>query len=111
MEKKKWKVEFSEEATKKLGDLPDDTYDELVKIVQGFKEGKLDPIKIGQPVNFVDLKIKLKCLECDSENVEWLLDKNSDEVTFHCIACGESFWMMHNEYKEAIKKNPKQIIK
>lgn len=110
-ENKKWKVEFSKDVTEKLGDLPDDAYDELVKLVKGFKEGKLDPTKIGQSMDLADLDTKLKCPECDSEDVEWLLDKNSNEVTFHCLKCGESFWMMHDEYKNAIERNPDQIIK
>ena len=110
-ENKKWKVEFSKNVTEKLGDLPDDAYDELVKVVKGFKEGKLDPKKIGQPMDLADLDTKLKCPKCDSEEVEWMLDKNSNEVDFHCLKCGECFWMTHNEYKDAIKRNPSQIIK
>jgi len=110
-ENKKWDVEFSKEVTEKLGDLPDETYEELVKIVKGFKEGKLDPTKIGQPMDLVDLNTKLKCPECNSEDVEWMLDKNSNEVDFHCLECGESFWMTHKEYKGAIKRNPNKIIK
>lgn len=107
---KEWKIEFSDETLKKADDLPDEVYDELSKIIKGFKEGKLDPTKIGQPVDFVDLDKKLKCLECDSNDVEWILDKNSKEVTFHCLKCGESFWMTHSEYKDAVKRNPDRVI-
>ena len=42
--------------------------------------------------------------------VEWLLDKNSNEVTFHCLECSEGFWMTIKEYGNAIKKNPDCII-
>ena len=107
---KRWKVKFSDEATKKLDDLPDKVYDELVKIVKGFKDGKLNPKKVGQPINWIELDSKLKCPKCKSNKVEWLLDKNSDEATFHCLNCGESFWMTHKEYNEAVKKNPDKLI-
>lgn len=107
---KKWNVSFSEEATKKLDDMPDDVYEELTKIVKGFQTGKLDPKKVGQPVDLVELQIKLICPECKSHKVEWLLDKNSDEVTFHCLNCNESFWMTYEEYKKAIEKNKDKII-
>ena len=45
-----------------------------------------------------------------SKNVEWLLDKNSKEVTFHCLKCSGGFWMTFDEYKQAINKNPDCII-
>ena len=107
---KKWKVKFSEEAVRKLKDIPDDVYEEFEKMVKGFKEGKLDPKKVGQPIKWVELKIKLKCPDCKSNNVEWLLDKNSNEVTFHCLKCSESFWMTYEEYKKAVKRNPDKIV-
>ena len=110
MRNKKWKVEFSEEIIKKLDDIPDKAYEKFEKIIKGFKAGKLNLKKIGQPVSFVELKIKLICPECKSNKVEWLLDKNSEEVTFHCLKCGESFWMTYNEYKKAVKRNPNKII-
>ncbi len=104
--KKKWKIEFSDEVLKKFEDLPDEISEEFEKIIKGFKTGKLDLTKIGQPVDWVDLKIKLRCPKCKSENVEWLLDKNSNEVTFHCFRCSEGFWMIINDYKRAVRKNP-----
>jgi hypothetical protein len=110
-EKKEWKIEFSKEALKNVDKLPDEVYDKLSEVIKGFKEGKLDPTKIGQSVSFVELYEKLKCPECNSEEVEWLLDKNSEEVTFHCLKCSESFWMTHSEYKNAIKRNPDKLIK
>lgn len=107
---KKWKIKFSEEAHKKIDEMPDDVYEELTKTIKGFKTGKLDPKKVGQPVEWKELKIKLKCPCCKSNEVEWLLDKNSNEVTFHCLECDESFWMTHKEYKKAVKKNPDKVI-
>lgn len=107
---KKWKVKFSEEATKKSMNLPEKAYEELIKITQGFKEGRLDPRKIGQPMKIIGLKIKLKCPECKSEDVGWVLDKNCNEVYFHCLKCGESFWMTYKEYKQSIKRNPDKIV-
>ena len=109
-EPKKWKIEFSEEAMEQSKDLPDEVYGELSKIIKGLKEGKLDPTKIGQPSDWIDLDKKLKCPECHSENVEWLLDKNSNEVDFHCMECSESFWMSHEEYKITIERNPDKIV-
>src|SRR3989344_102324 len=103
---KKWKVLFSDEILSKIDDLPDKVYDKFTTLIQGFKTGKLDPKKIGKPVDWKELKIKLICSKCKSKDVEWLLDKNSDEVTFHCLNCKESFWMTHKEYKRAIKRNP-----
>lgn len=110
MKNKKWKVKFSKDIIKKLDDMPDDAYKKFEKLIKGFKTGKLDPTKVGQPINWMKLKTKLKCPECQSNKVEWLLDKNSDEVTFHCLECSESFWMTHKEYKDAIKRNPDKII-
>jgi ribosomal protein L33 len=108
--KKKWKVEFSEEALKKVEDMPDKVYEKFEKIIKGLKTGKLDPKKIGKPTKLVELKTKLKCPECKSNEVEWLLDKNSNEVTFHCLKCSECFWMTYKEYKDAIKRNPDKIV-
>lgn len=109
-ENKKWKVEFSEEVLKKSQEMPDEVYEKFEEIIEGFKTGELDPKKVGQPVDWIELNIKLKCPECESNDVEWLLDKNSDEVTFHCLKCSESFWMTHEEYKGAIKRNPNKIV-
>ena len=109
--KKRWKVKFSEEFVRKIDDMPDDVYEEFAKIVKGFKTGKLDPKKIGQPINWAELDVKLKCPECESNKVEWLLDKNSNEVTFHCLKCSENFWMTYKEYKEAVGRNPDKVIK
>lgn len=95
---------------KKFEDLPDNSAKEFEKIIKGFKTGELDPTKIGQPVDWAELKVKLKCPKCKSENVEWLLDKNSDEVTFRCHKCDEGFWMAINDYKRAVRKNPDCII-
>src|SRR3989344_4736564 len=104
--KKKWKVTFSDEVLEKFKEIPDNIVEEFEKIIKGFKTGELDPTKIGQPIDWIELKVKLKCPKCKSKNVEWLLDKNSNEVTFHCLKCSEGFWMTINEYKKAIKKNP-----
>ncbi len=109
-ENKKWKIKFSEEALKKSQEMPDEVYEKFEEIIKGFKEGKLDPKKVGQPIDWIELKIKLECPKCKSDKVEWLLDKNSDEVTFHCLKCGESFWMTHKEYKDAIKRNSDKIV-
>lgn len=108
--KKKWKVVCSEEATKKFDDLPDNVAEELGRLIKGFKTGKLDPSKVGQPIDWVELKTKLKCPECKGKKVEWLLDKNSNEVTFHCLACSESFWMTIEEYKDAVKKHSDCVV-
>lgn len=109
-ENKKWKIKCSKEFIEKSRDLPDEVYEELVKIIKCFKEGGLDPTKVGKPMDLVELKIKLLCPKCDSNNVEWFLDRNSNEVDFHCLKCVEGFWMTHNEYKDAIKRNPDKII-
>lgn len=108
--KKKWKVDFSDDVLKKFKDLPDNVVEEFEKIIKGFKTGELDPTKVGQPINWIELKVKLKCPKCKSNNVEWLLDKNSNEVTFHCLKCSESFWMTFEEYKKVVKRNPDCII-
>ena len=109
-EKKKWKVTFSDEVLEKFKEIPDNVAEEFEKIIKGFKTGELDPTKIGQPINRIELKVKLRCPECKSKNVEWLLDKNSKEVTFHCLKCSGGFWMTFDEYKQAINKNPDCII-
>ncbi|MBI2043253.1 hypothetical protein HYT25_02600 [Candidatus Pacearchaeota archaeon] len=107
---KRWKVKFSDGVLKSLENMPDETYEEFEKIIKGFKTGELDPKKIGQPVDWIELDLKLKCPGCKSNYVEWLLDKNSNEVDFHCLECNEGFWMMYDEYKKAVKRNPDKII-
>ena len=107
---KKWNIEFSGKVLKKVNNLPDETYNELVKIVKGFKEGTLDPTKVGKSMDLKELNKKLKCSNCSSKDVEWFLDKNSNEVDFHCLECDESFWMTYKEYKRAIKNNPNKLI-
>jgi hypothetical protein len=106
----KWKVVGSEKFMKQSKDLPEEVYEELTKVILGFKSGEIDPTKIGKPVDYIDLDIKLRCPSCGSYNVNWLLDKNSNEVDFHCLECDESFWMTYGEYKNAIKKNSDCII-
>ncbi len=106
-----YKVEFSEEVLKQINKMPDDVYEEFEKIIKGFKTGEIDPEKAGQPIDFIELKTKLLCPECDSNNVEWLLDKNRNEVTFHCFKCSEHFWMTKKEYHNAVKRNPNKIIR
>ncbi len=107
---KQWKVAFSSEATKKLNEIPDEVHQELERIIKGFKTGKLNPKTLGQPVDYEELFVKLECPECTSKEVEWLLDKNSEEVTFHCLKCSESFWMTHEEYKGAVSRNKDKVI-
>ena len=107
---RRWKIEFSDQAKKKVDEMPDDVYPELEKIIKGFKTGKLNPMKLGKPIDWSQVKIKLICPECKTKKVEWLLDKNSKEVDFHCVNCSESFWMTYEEYKSAIKRNPDKII-
>lgn len=109
--KKKWKIKFHEDVLKKLEEIPDDVAEEFEKLIIGFKRGEIDPRNIGQPINWIELKVKLKCPKCKSKEVEWLLDKNSNEVTFHCSACKEGFWMTYKKYKKTINKNKDCIIK
>jgi ribosomal protein L33 len=109
-EKKKYKVKFSEEVLDKYNDLPDKVVEEFEKIIKGFKEGTIDPTKLGTPIDWIELKIKLKCPKCKSNEVEWLLDKNSNEVTFNCLRCSEHFWMTKKEYEIAVKRNPDCIV-
>lgn len=109
-DKKKWNVVFSEEVLKKFEDLPDNVAEEFEKLIKGFKTGKIDPVKIGQPVDWVALDIKLKCPQCKAKDVEWLLDRSGNEVTFHCLECSESFWMTFDEYENAVRKNFDSII-
>jgi len=108
--KKKWEVKFSKEVLKKFENLPDDVSEEFEKLIIGIKTGKIDPTKISQPIDWVELKVKLKCPKCESKDVEWLLDKNSNEVTFHCLSCSDGFWMTKKEYENAIKTNQDCII-
>jgi len=108
---KGWKVKFSDEVIKELDNLPDEVYDKLTEIVKGVKEGRLDPTKIGNPVDFIDLDKKLQCPKCDSKKVEWVLDKNSKDVIFNCFKCNECFWMTYSEHKNAIKRNSHKLVR
>lgn len=108
--KKEWKVEFHENVLKKLDEIPDDVAEEFEKFIIGLKKGEIDPKKVGHPIDWVELNIKLRCPDCGSYEVEWLLDRNSNEVTFHCLSCTESFWMTYEEYKNAVNKNQDCII-
>ena len=67
-EKKKWKVTFSNEVLEKFKEIPDNVAEEFEKIIKEFKTGKLDPTKIGQPINWIELKVKLRCPECKSKS-------------------------------------------
>ncbi len=107
---KKWEVKFSDTVLKDLEKMSDGDYEKFEKIIKGFKMGGLDPRKIGKPVAWIELYSKLKCPECKSNYVEWLLDKNSNEVDFHCLECNKSFWTTYDEYKKAVKRNPDKII-
>lgn len=109
-EGKKFKVKFSKEASDSYMFLPDDVLEDFDKIIKGLKNGTINPEKIGKPVKWVELDMKLKCPKCKSSNVEWLLDKNSDEVDFCCLKCGEAFWMTNKDYKTAVEKNSDCII-
>ena len=104
------KAKREKESTKEITDRESKKWTTFEKLIIGLKTGKIDPTKIGQPVDWKELKVKLKCPKCQSKEVEWLLDKNSKEVTFHCLACSNSFWMTKKEYEKAIKKNPDCII-
>lgn len=107
---KKYKIEVSKGIMGELGNLPDDVYEEFEKLIKGFKNGIIDPEKVGKPVDWIELKLKLICPECKSENVKWLFDKNSNEVDFQCLNCNKNFWMFYGEYKKAIEKNPDKIV-
>ena len=107
---KKWKIKTSEQVMSKIDDMPDQVYEEFAKLIKGIKTGKINPTKIGTPIDWVELEVKLICPECKSVKVQWLLDRNSNEATFRCLECKEGFWMTHNEYKNAVKKNPDKII-
>ncbi|MAG01730.1 hypothetical protein CMI42_00155 [Candidatus Pacearchaeota archaeon] len=109
-EKKKWKVEFSDEFVKELEEISDDVSEEIENLIKGFKSGDIDPTRVGHSVDWMELGEKLICPDCESREVEWLLDKNSSEVDFHCLECSESFWMTYDEYKDAIKRNPDRRI-
>ena len=107
---RKWKVRFSNEVLRDFKNLPDDVSEEFEKIIVGFKTGEIDPLELGKQIDYHNLDIKLKCPDCNSNNVEWLLDKNSDEVDFNCFKCSKSFWMTYEEYKESIRKNQDKIV-
>lgn len=110
MKNKKWKIKFSDRALKQIDDMPDKAYEKLEKFIKGIKTGSLNPKLIGHSIEWVELKTKLKCPKCKSSKVEWLLDKNSNIVDFHCSNCDETFWMTYKEYKKAVKRNPDKII-
>ncbi len=105
---KKFKVTTTEEFDKQFQNVPDEVAESIEKLIKGFKTGKINPKKVGTKLK--QCEIKLICESCDSKNVSWLLDKNSNEVYFTCKDCGKTYWMTLKEYNKAIKKFPECII-
>jgi len=80
---------------------------EVEEVIQKLMKGEM----LGDKMDLVDCETQLLCGECDSDDVSWTLDKNSNEVYFKCFKCGESSWMYEDEYKATLKKYPDCIIK
>lgn len=89
-----------------LDGLPDEVKLELEEIMKKLASGEV----LGEPCDFTKCDIQLLCPRCGCSNVIWMLEKNSQEVTFNCYNCGEKFWMTVEEYKLATEKNPECII-
>ncbi|KKN12896.1 hypothetical protein LCGC14_1011920 [marine sediment metagenome] len=59
-ENKKWKVNQTESFIKDLNEIPEEdreqVFDDLDKLFKGFKDGTIDPEKIGEPIDMEKLK-------------------------------------------------------
>jgi len=108
--KKNFNVKYSKEVIEKLDDLSDKDYNKIFKgikeLVKKLEKGE-NP---GTPIDWIKPKNQLACNKCKSENVEWLLDRNSNEVDFSCYDCKNHFWMTLKDYENAVRNNPDCII-
>jgi len=115
MEKKKkgkkgYTVVMSNDVKKGIERMPRVPKKELLKVMEGFMSGEIDPMEVGKSVNFEKLTPGLRCRKCGAKEVEWLIDRSDGEVTYRCRICGEHAWMWEREYEEAVKKNPELVL-
>lgn len=53
---KKYKVKLAKGVMEDMEDVPEDVEKELNNLIKGFKDGSIDPKKIGEPVNMEKLR-------------------------------------------------------
>jgi hypothetical protein len=58
----------------------------------------------------VDAPIKLLCGQCGSKQIDWIVDKGSNEILYECFDCGERGWMTMYEYKKACKRFQESVF-
>lgn len=90
----------------KLNNLPKDDKEKIENALDKLAKGEIE----GEPFKPVELKKKLRCMNCNSKNIYWFQDENSKEVHYFCEKCGESAWMYDWEYEQALERYPEMII-
>lgn len=80
---------------------------EFNEILDRLEKGEI----LGSAMEIEDCEIYLKCAQCGSKNIKWMLDKAHNEVIFNCKDCNNSGWMYKEDYEDAIKRHPDCIIK
>ena len=56
MHKKGYKIMSHPDIMKDMEDMPDDVAEELEKLFKGFKDGTIDPVDVGEPVDLKELE-------------------------------------------------------
>lgn len=89
-----------------MDELPEEYKPEFEEIFDKLAKGEIE----GDPMDIQPILLKLVCGKCDSRNISWSIDTNSNEVYYHCHNCKEHGWMTLEEYVNAIKKYPESIF-
>lgn len=90
-----------------LAKVPKELKAEFDQIIDRLQQGE----DLGEPMDLEPCKDQLVCVKCGSQEVSWVLDKNSKEVMFRCKACKYSYSMTEQEYLEAVELNLDCVIK
>ena len=95
--------------------IPLQTQNDINKLPTQDKKAILDALKLisnmtveallSKSTKFepVEAPVKLLCGQCGSKQIDWFVDKGSNEVLYGCLNCGENGWMTMYEYRKACK--------
>ena len=91
---------------KVMDEIPEDAKEEFEEAITKLQKGDFSD---SHEIDMQDVTIKLRCGSCNSDTINWFIDKNADEVYYNC-KCGTKGWMTQKEYDKAVKENPEMII-
>ena len=104
-------IVIPDEIVKQIKEAPKKVQEEIERLIQGFQDGTIDPMKVGKPMNILDCEEKLKCAECKSKNISWIIEVEDKEVFYKCADCKAKGWMTLEEYEEAKKVCPQLVFR